>query len=386
MPLFDADIVRGDNRPKREAESLFTYYNTTGRPAYITIRNVLEEWFNRYPAEGQQDLSARFRSTIDSQHRSAFFELYLHEVLLRLGFAVEIHPEIGRPTHTDFLVTRNGERQFYLEATLALPANNEVAEQRRIQQVYDTINRMEIPEFFLHVRERGAPQNNVPGARLRRELEEWLRALNLEQIRRDFVAGGFDAIPSFAWSYDGWEVIIQPIPRNEIRDDVPVRPVGVVMGAGGPVTVDEDIRRAIEIKAKKYGDLDLPFVIAVNVIPDFCRQHSVIEALLGHELIDFAANPPRPAGRALDGAWSGTRGPRNRRNSAALIFSQLAPESAHENEPWFVHHPWATNPLGRDRLPFSQFYPNHDTGNLQLAGGRSPGSFLALPQPWPPND
>lgn len=386
MPLFDANIKRCENRPKREAEPIFTYYNTTGRPAFTTIRQVLEDWFQRYPAEGQVDVSARFRSTIDSQHQGAFFELFLHELLLRLGFTVEIHPAIGRPTHPDFLVSRNGARQCYLEATLALPANEEVAERRRVQQVYDTINRLQTPELFLYVRERGAPRDNVPGTRLRRELEEWLGELDLDQIRRDFVEDGFDTLPTFPWSYEGWEVAVQPIPRNEIGDEDPARPIGIVMEAGGPVTVDEDIKRAVELKAKKYGELDLPFIVAVNVIPDFCRQHSVMEALFGHELINFDANPPREAGRAPDGAWLGQRGPRNRRNSAALIFSQLQAANMQANEPWLVHHPWAAHPIAQDQLPFSQFVPNHETGNLQRVEGRLPGSFLALPEPWPPND
>lgn len=262
MPLFDAGIDRYENRPKREAEPLFTYYNTTGRPAFNTIRDVLEDWFNRYPAVDQHRLAGQFRSTLDSHHQSAFFELFLHELLLRLGFEVEIHPEIGRPTHPDFLVSRHGERQFYLEATLALPANEEVAEQRRIEQVRDTINRMESPNFFFLMREKGTPEDNVPGARLRRELEAWLGTLDVAQIRRDFVEGGFDAVPSFTWSYSGWDVIIQPIPKNENQDGAPARPIGAVMPAGGQVTVDQDVRRAVEMKAKKYGDLGLPFVIA----------------------------------------------------------------------------------------------------------------------------
>lgn len=386
MPLFDSNMNRCESRPKREAEPLFTYYNTTGRPAFTVIRQTLEQWFERYPAAGAPDLAARFRSTIDSQHQSAFFELFLHELLLGLGYAIEIHPATGRPTHPDFLVTRNGERQFYLEATLALSSNAEAAEQRRIHQVYDTINRLETPELFLYVRERGVPQDNVPGARLRRELQEWLGELDLQQIRRDLADGGFDVLPTFAWSYEGWEVVIQPIPRNEICNGAPARPIGVVMGAGGPVTVDEDIKRAVELKAKKYGELNLPFVIAVNVIPDFCRQQSVMEALLGHELINFDANPPRGAGRAPDGAWVGQRGPRNRRNSAALIFSQLQAANMQINEPWFIHHPWATHPIAQDQLPFSQFAPNHGTGNLERVEGRLPGSYLLLPEPWPPND
>ena len=72
--------------------------------------------------------SQRFRQTnssissSDSGHElsdniSLLFELFMHHFLLRCGFQVEFHPDIhGVNTHPDFLVSRNGQALFYLEA------------------------------------------------------------------------------------------------------------------------------------------------------------------------------------------------------------------------------------------------------------------------------
>jgi hypothetical protein len=50
------------------------------------------------------------------------------------------------------------------------------------------------------------------------------------------------------------------------------RPLGVVMGEAYIITTDADIREAIEQKAKKYGKLALPLVIAVNVVNEHCDE------------------------------------------------------------------------------------------------------------------
>jgi hypothetical protein len=52
---------------------------------------------------------------------SAFFELFLHELLLRLGCNVEVHPDpgTGSSRRPDFLVTDPDGQQFFLEAVLA---------------------------------------------------------------------------------------------------------------------------------------------------------------------------------------------------------------------------------------------------------------------------
>jgi hypothetical protein len=91
--LFDG-IERTETRLKRENESTFLYLNSSARVPMTAAREVLEQWFATYPDSGQVDLRARFRSPIDSQFKSALWELYLHELFSRLGFRLDPHPDI----------------------------------------------------------------------------------------------------------------------------------------------------------------------------------------------------------------------------------------------------------------------------------------------------
>ncbi|BCB78382.1 hypothetical protein GCM10022251_30340 [Phytohabitans flavus] len=55
----------------------------------------------------------------DRQVRGAFFELYLHERLLRIGYTVTCHPVLeGTSRRPDFLAERDG-RSIYIEARSA---------------------------------------------------------------------------------------------------------------------------------------------------------------------------------------------------------------------------------------------------------------------------
>jgi hypothetical protein len=77
-------------------------------------------WFEHLSADAQADVRGRIRSRDEAQHQSAFFELYWHELLRCSDFEVETHPQVPNvASNPDFLAHRDGEPQFYLEATLA---------------------------------------------------------------------------------------------------------------------------------------------------------------------------------------------------------------------------------------------------------------------------
>lgn len=86
MSLFDTDdaIDRSDGGPAAYSESHFSYLNRSGRQDVGVIRTLLEGWFARYPIAHQSELRARFRSVDAVPHHTAFFELYLHELLTRI--------------------------------------------------------------------------------------------------------------------------------------------------------------------------------------------------------------------------------------------------------------------------------------------------------------
>jgi hypothetical protein len=71
-----------------------------------------------------------------------------------MGFEVQVHPNLSgdRKTHPDLLALKDGQRCFYLEATLAGPSGEGLGEQARIKQVYDILNEMRSPNFFVGIR------------------------------------------------------------------------------------------------------------------------------------------------------------------------------------------------------------------------------------------
>jgi hypothetical protein len=196
--LFDI-VERTELRPKKRHESLFEYCNVSARRPVVYIRELLKTWFRRFPETVQRDLRSRFRSPIDAHHLGAFFELYLHELLTAMGLEVQVHPHLsgGKPTHPDFLVLKRGQRLFYLEATLAGSSRDEAAENARISQVYDTLDCMPSPNFFLFIQYNGTPATPPPGSRLRQELGQWLSSLDPDEMAQRLKAEGLTGLPPY---------------------------------------------------------------------------------------------------------------------------------------------------------------------------------------------
>lgn len=390
MRLFD-DISPSERRFKKYNEPLFDYYNTSGRPSVAALRDLLESWFEQYPDPWKPELRERFRSRTDSQHQSAFFELYLHRLLRCMGFDLDRHPDVSGSTgaHPDYLVRKGNEKFFYLEGTLALPSQDESAENARVTQVYDTLNEMESPNFFLAVRVSGGPATPPPGARLRRELEKWLSTLNPDVLGSVLALEGFDGLPCFEWSHEEWDVSFFPVAKSlGIRGHGGIRPIGMIMPEEFRIVENyKAIRAALASKATKYGELDLPFVVAVNVIDDFADNIDVMNGLLGEENVAARRRPDgtieQTEGRNPNGAWFGPSGPRNRRVSAVLMLLKLTPWTLITLTPELIHNPWAKRPLPSQIWPLHQMIPNMINHRMEYKPGVTAAHFLGLLNPWP---
>lgn len=258
MKLFD-EGERTDTRLKRHAEAEFDYLNQSARPAVIALRPVFEEWFSLSPLQAQADLRSRFRSSDDYAHASAFFELYLNELLMRIGCKVVAHPPLpDLGTHPDFHLTRDDGCEFYLEATLAgIPKREDQGAQARIEQVYEVLDRLNSPNFFLRVAVTGAPSTPPPGRELQRKLEEWLRTINVEGTFETAASGEFDDLPILYWEHSGWNVEIMAVPKSPVARGKPgIRPIGVIAPEAQWLQTDRDMKKALETRPKNMARLD----------------------------------------------------------------------------------------------------------------------------------
>lgn len=389
MKLFD-EIHRIDKRRARYTEPDFDYLNRSARPESQRVRELLERWFEHIPSETQSDIRSRFRDKDNRQHIGAFFELYLHELLLRLEFDIEVHPQVdGESTHPDFLVMKGGKRPFYLEATIAAPSDAEAAANARKNQVYDTLNRMRSPNFFVGIRVGDLPKVPPPGRAIRSFLERKLADLDPDEIAKRFKQDGFRAMPLWDWEHGDWRISFYPIPKSaSARGKPDIRPIGMEMQDPDLLTPHVRIRESVSEKASKYGRLDLPYIVALNVIDEFGVDDIDIEnGLFGEERVTFVLRRndsiEQIPGRKPNGAWWGPYGPRNKRVGAVLMAVNLDSWSLARETPILWHNPWAISVFPEDIWSLPQLVPDHEDDRMTERAGVNCWQVLGLYSNWP---
>jgi len=84
---------------------------------------LIEEWFSRFPADEQTNLRSRFRSGRDKDFHSAFQELFLYQLITRLGGKLTIHEKLDETEkRPDFEVLQPDGTEFRLEAVSSAAA------------------------------------------------------------------------------------------------------------------------------------------------------------------------------------------------------------------------------------------------------------------------
>jgi hypothetical protein len=278
--------VRDDLGPASHDASHWSILNRSARPYFASIRGVVEEWFSRYPANAASHLSSRLRSRDNVLHTAAFFELYLHELLLRLGCIVAVEPPLSSGTRRrpDFLACTPDGGSFYLEAAVAHTDTPEKrAEQAILAKLYDGLNRLETTDYFLDVQMRGAPTASVRVGDIRRRLSSLLAGLDFDMLRSDFEAGNIATAPTWPFEFRGGSLIIRPLPRGpETKGRADARPIGIYPVKASWVDGQTYLRRSLSNKAGRYGDLGVPFIVAVDALADRPDQED-IEVVLFRE-------------------------------------------------------------------------------------------------------
>ncbi len=143
----------------------------------------------------------------------------------------------------------------------------------------------------------------------------------------------------------------------------------------------EYVREAILDKAGRYGQLDLPYLIAVNVREAF-REKDVCNALFGDLTLQFDTASGAMSGvRLPNGVWSGSK---HTRVSAVLIADNLHPYRAAQASVAIWHNPWAARPATGLLPSLTHYLPM--IGRIQRQDGPTLGDLLNLPVGWPGED
>lgn len=359
--------------------------NRVGTPFWEQVRDLLEDFFGRYPAEHSEALRRDFRARLPGRHCAAWWELYLHELFLRLGYEVTIHPAVdGTDRKPDFGLHRESS-DLLVEASVVFSglAGDKEETGAAPSWMLAAFEHLENPNFFVSIHEitaRGEEQ--LKRAEIVVPTEEWLAGLDPDQIARQYEAEG--RFPLIRIRRRGWEIELEALPvKHEARG----RPGHRVLGSGpakaGLVDDIDQLESKLKVKAARYGRPAIPYVIAVLSLSGFMERIDVAQALFGREAVVIF--DPEEAGRLVqqqNGFWFRSGGPINTRVSAVLMGVGLQPWSLTRVAPELWVNPWAEHPLA-EYWPFA-VHTALETGEV-VSEEKDPvlATLFDLPEHWP---
>lgn len=374
MNLFDIR-TRNDLGPRKNVDSTFDFLNRSSRPEYVRIRKQFEEWFAAYPEAAKSDLYGRFRSPIEHAHEGAQFELLLHALLSRLT-ATSVAVSASTP---DFFVP-SAEIPFYVEATV-VRLNADLLDDPPLEgAVFDAINELHSPNFFLFVDTAGTLSRAPAAAIFLKPLTEFIASHDPDAVTAITESGG--PRPRIEIEFEGWRLEATLIPKSVGHRTAQARTIGGGPFRGGWANDFDGLREAIIAKAKKFRQPAAPYIVAVNGRGHHDRGDE-IRALFGKE--QPAVSLSKPSGIAQvtrdgNGVWINGAEARSSNVAAVLMCQNLAP--------WSLHSPSAhlyVNPYVQVALPQTLMrLPNTVAvgGELRFTEGMTPGEILGLDRDW----
>ena len=283
MLLFD-DFVRTDDSISTDGERLYPFLNRSAWLICDRARTLCEEWFSRYPEDHRRDMRRRFTSSRDEDHRGAYFELLLHEILVRLGATVTVHPKLAATSkRPDFLVELDGAR-FYLEAMVDHASEDNVVDHPILDTVCHWINQMAIPDYFVHLIFSELPTYAPKKDAIRAQIKRLILLNNGEVTRRELFAAGHHLAATGFLQIGDAHARVHLNPRD--REIVGVAEIANVIRSAGSEHHDVagEWREHLRDKAnrKELQRYDLPCVIATDVMDGFARiSNHGVQAVFG---------------------------------------------------------------------------------------------------------
>lgn len=385
-PIFD-NVERLDAKPAEHRESTYEFLNRVAGDYWEHPRVLMQTWLDRLTEEQDyNDLRQRLRSRDDEQFRSAFLELYLHECLVRGGYAVTVHPDVPASSHRPDFKAEREEQAFYIEAiTPGASAEAKAAAQRRAV-LFDTVNRLDHPNFMLWLEDLVEAPSQPASARLRADLRRWIATLDPDSIP------DLEHAPKHTWKHEGWSATFRAVPKKpEARGIKPSdRAIGVYAhGEAELIDNAPGIIKALSSKHRAYGDLGAPFIIAVGAyIFDTDEWHSS-NAMFGHTAVELSESPTGELltreVRQPDGYFGVPPMWDNNNVSGVLLVNQLMPYYVQRAEVNLWRHPLPHHPLPDDLdLPWRSV-ALHNGALAEAPPSTRADEFLGLTDPWPPD-
>jgi len=328
MNLFEKSKVK-TLRYAKEAEENYSYLVQSARPEMLVVKNYLEHLFKLYPRSDKEEIQSRFRKGGDKQFYAVFWELYINSIFQELNCKVETHPDLDGElnTHPDFLFKNESGDEFYIECvTLSEYSDKQRTILNVRKNLIDCINKLKNKKYYIRIGVEGIPEYQFSCRRIKDFLNRKLNNCEFEEIKRNFDLYSIDGLPKWIYEENGKTIEFNPIPI-EIKNDPTGRIIGISPGGSFWNNIQYQISKTLNSKARKYGKLKKPFIIAINIQSRMLREEDLIDVLWGVSAYNSVYEENYGDGnvRILNGFWHDRTHPKNTRVTGILTGFNLSP-------------------------------------------------------------
>ncbi|MDQ6477649.1 hypothetical protein [Dyadobacter sp. LHD-138] len=342
--LFD-DKERTENRYARHLEKSYNFYDSTAKPEFVAVREMLNDWFSRYPETDKRQLKGDFRT----QFESAFFELFIHELFFRQGFTLTPHPTVLNSSKNPDFLAKKGNIEIYLEAKVATDkTNDERTLENKLGAIYDNLQNLSSPDYWIDIQEITFKSNKqVKLSRMKTQIQTWLAECHSKQqpMYNDYNDFGREC---FSYNDDSVTISLSLFPSTIEKD----HPIASYLGGSYSGGCEEALIGAIKEKGARYGHLDKPYIVCIN-LPGlrYPRTDEIYNTLFGQRRLLSNSNifDPAPISTEMDGILKNATGLRFTQVSAFFI-TRVFESNLHAADHWLVEHTEAKNKMDLRKL------------------------------------
>ena len=345
MNLFD-NKTRTKTEPAEFNENMYDYYDNNAQPQRVIIRDQLNEWFSSYPEKEQDELKSRFKKDF----YESFYELFIYQLFRNLNFEIEIHPRLSHTEKRPDFLMKKGEVEFYVEAKVHYGLSTEErALQNMYNQIYDELNRIKLPGFTLAINKFKIKSKTSPSIRpaIKYILDNisGYEHSSLSKLQNGHIIN---------YENDKLSIAVQLIKADNTRT------VGLIfeepVWGGG----EEELRKAINGKAKKYGQLPKPYIICINTLDSKTTSRldvdNAIWGTLDSSLLTRGIeNIDESLRKSMSGLFFDDRGIRLK-NISGVLVSQISPSNIPSGNYWLYKHPFSKNELDFNQIGLKYCY------------------------------
>lgn len=372
---------RIDTEPASHIDNSFDYLDRSAGDNESVIRKILNDWFSIYPGKEKHELKCRFKDSFTS----AFYELFLFKLFRELGFNITVHPEIkNTQKRPDFLMQKSGI-EFYLEAKEAKEVSAaQQAQKNRYDQVYDSLNKLKIPNYLLKIDKLILKSDKQPSiTKYAEKIENEIAKHDPDLVTNQILKYGLNASPKITLDNSDLMLQLTLIPKDPDKRNDKSRAIGIYPFESNFSGDETYLRKSFSKKANRYGVLDKPYIIGINALSHtFIGDYDINNLIWGSLAVSWSTDPNiddlNPI-RMPDGLFRNTQGSTYKNVSAILITNIMEYNLAVSNY-WLIKNPNARQEIDLDKVGLS--YESVIDNKISKKAGKSIGEILQISNDW----